>query len=84
MRFKTLAFAFAVGLLSLSGNAHAVCNARGDFCSYPAWASNAFAHPRDRVPVSVLEDNHRRRWASHDSGDRRRDRHASRKYDRSR
>lgn len=41
--------------LGLATQAQAACNARGEFCGHPAWASNAFAGPRDRVPESTLE-----------------------------
>jgi hypothetical protein len=48
-----------ISLGALSGSASATCNIRGEFCGYPAWAANAFSHPRDRVPNWVLEDNER-------------------------
>jgi hypothetical protein len=41
----------------MSAEAHAVCNIRGQWCDYPAWAANAFTNPRDRVPDYVLEGN---------------------------
>ena len=36
-------------LLFTSPPAEAACNARGQFCSHPAWASNAFAGKSGRV-----------------------------------
>lgn len=45
----------AVGLIAMSPQAQAACNVRGEFCGYPAWAANAFSHPRDRVPNAWLE-----------------------------
>lgn len=51
--------------LGLSTQAHAACNARGDFCGRPAWAVNALSHPRDRVPEAALEP--RRYQAAHPS-----------------
>jgi hypothetical protein len=43
------------GMAVLSPQAQAACNVRGEFCSYPAWAANAFTAPRDRVPDAWLE-----------------------------
>lgn len=43
------AVAAATGLVLLPGGRAQACNQRGEFCSYPAWAANAFADPRDRV-----------------------------------
>lgn len=45
----------AATTLGSSTQAHAACNARGDFCGRPAWAVNALSHPRDRVPEAALE-----------------------------
>jgi hypothetical protein len=46
--------------LALSAPASAACNARGEFCEFPNWASNAFAG-RERVPESSLApDRHQR------------------------
>jgi hypothetical protein len=39
----------------MGSQAQAACNVRGEFCGYPAWAANAFSHPRDRVPNAWLE-----------------------------
>jgi hypothetical protein len=44
-----------VGILAMGSQAQAACNVRGEFCGYPAWAANAFSHPRDRVPNAWLE-----------------------------
>jgi hypothetical protein len=55
MRGVVLLAGLAVGVVVMSPQAQAVCNVRGEFCGYPAWAANAFAHPRDRVPDAWLE-----------------------------
>jgi hypothetical protein len=55
MRRVLLLAGLMAGIVALSPPAHAVCNVRGEFCGYPAWAANAFAHPRDRVPDAWLE-----------------------------
>ena len=44
----------AATTLGLSTQAEAACNIRGEFCGRPAWAANAFSHPRDRVPEEAL------------------------------
>jgi hypothetical protein len=62
----TTTLLLAIG--GLSSQASAVCNIRGEFCGYPAWAANAFTHPRDRVPNWMLEDQ--ARWSY--GGERRR------------
>lgn len=50
MRNLTIAAAAALAILMLSGPpAEAACNARGQFCDHPAWASNAFAGKSGRV-----------------------------------
>jgi hypothetical protein len=54
------ALALVAGVTMASGSANAVCNIRGEYCDYPAWAANAFTHPFDRVPNWVLRDNARR------------------------
>lgn len=57
MRYSPLIVMAALGFGALSAKpAEAACNVRGEFCGYPAWAANAFSHPRDRVPDWVLED----------------------------
>lgn len=55
MRSVLLIVSLMAGILATSSQAQAVCNVRGEFCGYPAWAANAFAHPRDRVPNAWLE-----------------------------
>jgi hypothetical protein len=35
-------------------SAEAGCNLRGEFCSYPNWASNAFAPPTARISEALL------------------------------
>lgn len=49
MRPFILLLLATVGLGGMTLQAGAACNARGEFCSYPGWASNAFA-PEDRTP----------------------------------
>ena len=49
MRSLTLLAAIAVILAVVTPNAEAACNARGQFCNHPAWASNAFAGKSGRV-----------------------------------
>ena len=49
MRPFILLLLATVGLGGMTLQAGAACNARGEFCSYPGWASNAFA-PDDRTP----------------------------------
>jgi hypothetical protein len=44
-----------VGYAAMSLPAQAACNVRGEFCSHPGWAANAFSHPFDRVPEEWLE-----------------------------
>lgn len=51
MRFLTAAI--AVGLFSASTVPVGACSIRGQFCSYPAWAANAFEHPRNRVNLDA-------------------------------
>ena len=47
---KRAAIAVLIAGLSLGfGSAAQACSQRGQFCSYPAWAANAFEAPRDRV-----------------------------------
>lgn len=55
MRSVLLLIGLAVGSVAMSSQAQAVCNIRGEFCGYPAWAANAFTHPWDRVPDAWLE-----------------------------
>lgn len=55
MRSVLLFASLAVGIVVMSPQAQAACNVRGEFCGYPAWAANAFTHPRDRVPDAWLE-----------------------------
>ena len=56
MRQLLLLSATALGLAGMSIQAQAACNLRGEYCTYPSWAANAFSHPRDRVPDWVLDD----------------------------
>lgn len=49
MRPFILLLLATVGLGGMTLQAEAACNARGEFCDYPGWASNAFA-PDDRTP----------------------------------
>lgn len=60
MRIVLFVTTVVLGSAGLSMKAEAVCNMRGQFCSYPAWAANAFTSPEARVPDFVLED--RARW----------------------
>lgn len=53
-RLKTIAVAAL--LATISAPEASACNARGEFCSYPYWAANAFAAPRDRVSEGVFRD----------------------------
>lgn len=55
MRSLVLLAGLAAAFVGLSPQAEAACNVRGEFCGYPAWAANAFTHPRDRVPDAWLE-----------------------------
>ena len=55
MRVPLLVAGIAIGLGSMSFQAEAACNARGEFCSYPSWAANAFSAPDDLVPESALD-----------------------------
>ncbi len=56
MRGVLLVATVVAGIGGMSAQAQAVCNVRGEFCGYPAWAANAFTAPRDRVPDSWLEN----------------------------
>jgi hypothetical protein len=60
-RFLLLA-GVVVASSAMSMSAEAVCNIKGQYCDYPAWAANAFTSPMDRVPDAWLED--RARWTS--------------------
>ena len=51
MRVFMLIAGAAIGLGSLSVDAQANCNARGQFCDYPTWAANAFTDPPGRKYV---------------------------------
>lgn len=53
MRSVWIATAVVLGISTMAAEAQAGCNARGEFCNYPNWASNAFAG-RKRVPESSL------------------------------
>jgi hypothetical protein len=55
MRSVLLLAGVAAAIAVASPRAQAACNIRGEFCGYPAWAANAFSHPRDRVPDAWLE-----------------------------
>jgi hypothetical protein len=55
MRSLIVLAGLAAGVVALSPQAEAACNVRGEFCGYPAWAANAFTHPRDRVPNAWLQ-----------------------------
>ncbi len=55
MRSVLLFASLMAGMAVLSPQAQAACNIRGEFCGYPAWAANAFTHPRNRVPEAWLE-----------------------------
>ena len=50
MRIPLLIAGVAIGLGSMSFQAQATCNARGEFCEHPGWAANAFA-AEDRTPA---------------------------------
>lgn len=56
MRYLLLATSVVIATAMLGTSARAVCNVRGEYCGYPAWAANAFTNPRDRVPDRVLRD----------------------------
>ena len=56
MRIPFLIACVALAVGAWSPKAEAVCNVRGEFCGYPAWAANAFSSPRDRVPDAWLID----------------------------
>jgi hypothetical protein len=47
--------AVAATTLGLTTQAHAGCNARGEFCDRPTWAANAFSGRYARVPESASE-----------------------------
>lgn len=66
MRNLLLASTVLVGTVAVSTQAPAACNVRGEYCSYPAWAANAFTNPRDRVPDSVLQDADRRSYPKYE------------------
>lgn len=53
MRGVWIATAVILGIGGMTAEAQAGCNARGEFCDFPNWASNAFAG-RKRVPESTL------------------------------
>jgi hypothetical protein len=55
VRAASLLGGIVLGLWSLSLQAQAACNIRGEFCGYPGWAANAFSHPFDRVPDTWLD-----------------------------
>jgi hypothetical protein len=55
MRSVFLLAGLTAAIVVASPQAQAACNVRGEFCGYPAWAANAFSHPRDRVPDAWLE-----------------------------
>jgi len=55
LRIPLLLAGVAIGLGSMSFQAQAACNVRGEFCSYPGWAANAFSDPFDRVPEAWLD-----------------------------
>ena len=66
MRSLTIAAAALAVLIVCSPPADAACNARGQFCGHPAWASNAFAGKSGRVTnpynaTSVKPSKHRSR-----------------------
>lgn len=46
---RLLATALALGLVVTSAAPVSACSIRGQFCGYPAWAANAFEHPRNRI-----------------------------------
>jgi hypothetical protein len=56
MRSAILLLSVAIGIGSASVPANA-CNARGEFCTYPGWAANAFSSDDDRVPDYWREDS---------------------------
>ncbi len=49
MRYVIGFVAAALMTLAIPAPSAEACNARGQFCSYPAWASNAFAGKGGRV-----------------------------------
>ena len=50
MRSPILALVVVAGsLAAVSTTPAAACSIRGQYCGYPAWAANAFEHPRGRV-----------------------------------
>jgi hypothetical protein len=78
MRSFLLLAGVVVASSAMSMKAEAVCNIKGQWCDYPAWAANAFTSPRDRVPDAWLED--RARWTTGDG----RSTYSTRTYRRSR
>lgn len=54
MRRLLLLLGVVVASSAMSARADAVCNIKGQWCGYPAWAANAFTAPGDRVPDSWL------------------------------
>ncbi|MEZ5854266.1 MAG: hypothetical protein R3D67_05760 [Hyphomicrobiaceae bacterium] len=53
-----LAVIAAVGSIAFaSASAHA-CNARGQYCGYPDWASNAFSGPYAQTPKGAIKLEH--------------------------
>src|SRR6185503_18465487 len=56
MRASVLFLGVAIGIGGASVPANA-CNARGEFCSYPGWAGNAFTSEDGRVPAYWRDDS---------------------------
>lgn len=54
MRVFLLFAGAVIGLSSLSAEAQAACNARGEFCTYPTWAANSFATQGGERPRGYL------------------------------
>ena len=50
---RIAAVAGLAALVAAAATPASACNQRGEFCSYPGWASNAFAHPRDRINPEI-------------------------------
>lgn len=56
MRTSILFLGVAIGIGGASVPVNA-CNARGEFCSYPGWAANAFTSEDGRVPDHWRDDS---------------------------
>ena len=55
MIMKSIAFALGlVGLAVALAAPASACSARGQYCSYPSWAQNAFEGPQGSKPVGAI------------------------------